>query len=132
MQNRFFTYIFQKKTVKKTKHLVFACFFKGLQMVELKKDEKNGVLPTTNALKWFIKKQITKCRKSYLGYLCSVSTYPFVIFSRRNPIGHSKFGRIQRGIGHRNIHYYMYCGGLSMSARSHLLTKLIEEIAGVS
>lgn len=44
-------------------------------MVELKNDEKNGVLPTTNALKWFIKKQITKCRKSYLGYLCSVSTY---------------------------------------------------------
>ena len=25
------------KTVKKTKLLVFACFFKGLQMVELKK-----------------------------------------------------------------------------------------------
>ena len=39
-------------------------------MVELKKDEKNGVLPTINALKWFIKKQITKCRKSCLGYLC--------------------------------------------------------------
>ena len=64
--------IFQKKTVKKTKHLVFACFFKGLQMVELKNDEKNGVLPTINALKWFIKKQITKCRKGCLGYLCSV------------------------------------------------------------
>ena len=85
-KNRFFTYIFQKKTVKKkTKHLVFACFFKGLQMVELKNDEKNGVLPTINALKWFIKKQITKCRKSYLGYLCSVSTYPFVIFSATQP-----------------------------------------------
>jgi hypothetical protein len=49
-KNSFFTYIFQKKTVKKTKHLVFACFFKGLQMVELKNDEKNGVLPTINAL----------------------------------------------------------------------------------
>lgn len=48
-KNRFFTYIFQKKTVKKTKYLVFACFFKGLQMVELKKDEKNGILPTNNA-----------------------------------------------------------------------------------
>jgi len=26
-------------------------------MVELKKDEKNDVIPTNNALKWFIKKQ---------------------------------------------------------------------------
>lgn len=43
--------MFQKKIVKKAKRLVFICFFKGLQMVELKKDEKNGVLPTTNALK---------------------------------------------------------------------------------
>jgi len=38
--NRFFTYMFQKKIVKKAKHLVFTCFFKGLQIVELKKDEK--------------------------------------------------------------------------------------------
>ena len=75
----------KRKPLKKIKHLVFACFFKGLQMVELKKDEKNGILPTINALKWFIKKQITKCRKSCLGYLCSVSTYPFVIFSATQP-----------------------------------------------
>ena len=75
----------KRKPLKKTKHLIFACFFKGLQMVELKKDEKNGILPTNNALKWFIKKQITKCRKSCLGYLCSVSTYPFVIFSATQP-----------------------------------------------
>lgn len=52
--------MFQKKIVKKTKYLVFICFFKGLQMVELKKDEKNGILPTINALKWFIKKEIRK------------------------------------------------------------------------
>ena len=97
--------MFQKKIVKKIKYFVFVCIFKGLQMVELKKDEKNDVIPTNNALKWFIKKQITKCRKSCLGYLCSVSTYPFVIFPRRNSIGHSKFGRIQQGIGHRNIHF---------------------------
>lgn len=77
--------MFQKKIVKKAKRLVFTCFFKGLQIVELKKDEKNGILPTINALKWFIKKQITKCRKSCLGYLCSVSTYPFVIFSATQP-----------------------------------------------
>jgi len=29
--------MFQKKIVKKAKRLVFTCFFKGLQMVELKK-----------------------------------------------------------------------------------------------
>ena len=81
-----FLHIFSKrKLLKKTKHIVFTCFFKGLQIVELKKDEKNGVLPTINALKWFIKKQITKCRKSHLAYLCSVSTYPFVIFSATQP-----------------------------------------------
>jgi len=27
----------KRKPLKKTKHLVFTCFFKGLQMVELKK-----------------------------------------------------------------------------------------------
>ena len=105
-KNRFFTYIFQKKTVKKKQNTSsLPAFLKVYRWLNLKKDEENGILPTNNALKWFIKKQITKCRKSCLGYLCSVSTYPFVIFSRRNPIGHSKFGRIQQGIGHRNIHY---------------------------
>lgn len=29
--------MFQKKIIKKAKRLVFTCFFKGLQMVELKK-----------------------------------------------------------------------------------------------
>lgn len=33
-------------------------------MVELKNDEKNGVLPTINALKWFIKKQITNVERA--------------------------------------------------------------------
>jgi len=51
-KNRFFTYIFQKGTVKKkTKHLVFACFFKVYRWLNKKKDEKNGILPTNNALK---------------------------------------------------------------------------------
>lgn len=78
--------MFQKKIVKKAKRLVFTCFFKGLQIVELKKDEKNGILPTINALKWFIKKQITKCRKSCLGYLCSVSTYQIYANTRSQEI----------------------------------------------
>ncbi len=97
--------MFQKKTVKARNPSSLPAFLKVYRWLNWKIDEKNGVLPTINALKWFIKKQITKCRKSCLGYLCSVSTYPFVIFSRRNPIGHTKFGRIQQGIGHRNIHF---------------------------
>jgi len=36
-KNRFFTYIFQKKTVKKSKTPRLCLLFKGLQMVELKK-----------------------------------------------------------------------------------------------
>lgn len=100
-------------------------------MVELKNDEKNGVLPTNNDLKWFIKKQITKCRKSYLGYLCSVSTYPFVIFSATQPNrSHQDRTNSTRNSPPQHT-FYIYCGGLSMSARSHLLTKLIEETAGV-
>ena len=43
--------MFQKKIVKKAKRLVFTCFFKGYRWLNKKKDEKNGILPTNNALK---------------------------------------------------------------------------------
>ena len=122
---------FQKKTVKKTKHLIFTCFFKGLQIVELKKDEKNGILPTNNDSKWFIKKQITKCRKSYLGYLCSVSTYPFVIFSATQP-NRSHQDRTNSTRNRPPQHTINILRWSVCISWIHLLTKLIEEIAGVS
>lgn len=108
-----------------------ACYFTRL-FARLPKQQKQPLI--IKHLQTYFEK-VTKSGKNVerVAWVISVQFQHIHLlsFPRHNPIGHSKFGRIQQGIGHRNIHYYMYCSGLSMSARSHLLTKLIEETAGV-